>query len=84
MKGIIPTEVNDCMRLMFNFPDAHSDDAAEKRFAEDKRQQIRTMVKAAFPAAPEEDLSMPLRNGDTIAMTVASGKISAELSLYLL
>ena len=59
------------MRLMFNFPDADSAEAAELQFASERRQQIRAMVKAGFPEAPEGEASRPLRNGDTVAMTVA-------------
>lgn len=65
------------MRLVFNFPDADSAEAAELQFARERRQQIRAMVKAGFPEASEGEASRPLRNGDTIAMTVAGVRYEA-------
>ena len=65
------------MRLVFNFPDADSAEAAELQFARERRQQIRAMVKAGFPEAPEGEASRPLRNGDTVAMTVAGVRYEA-------
>lgn len=67
------------MRLMFNFPDADSAEDAELQFAWERRQQIRAMVKAGFPEAPEGEASRPLRNGDTVTMTVAGVRYEATV-----